>query len=120
MEKIIAIVETGVGYNIETDKQVIELNILGSQSCCEQFGYFMSEDNLTEFVGSDFLNIEITDTLLNSKKLDEVNGYEGDTMFVNIETSNGLLQFVAYNYHNGYYGHEAQVISTQLNHSTYL
>ena len=28
-------------------------------------------------------------------------------MFVNINTSNGLLQFAAYNNHNGYYGHNA-------------
>ena len=32
-------------------------------------------------------------------------------MFVNINTSNGALQFAAYNEHNGYYGHEAVVIS---------
>jgi len=27
------------------------------------------------------------------------------TMFINIDTSEGLLQFAAYNSHNGYYGH---------------
>ncbi|MEL3959481.1 hypothetical protein NST17_20225 [Caldifermentibacillus hisashii] len=41
-------------------------------------------------------------------------------MFVDIITSNGTLQFVAYNEHNGYYGHEAKVISTQIEHSEFL
>ena len=41
-------------------------------------------------------------------------------MFVNVETDKGLLQFVAYNEHNGYYGHEACVISKHLNESEYL
>lgn len=32
-------------------------------------------------------------------------------MFINVETTNGLLQFVAYNEHNGYYGHEVKLVS---------
>ncbi len=36
-------------------------------------------------------------------------------MFVNLETNVGLLQFVAYNSHNGYYGHDAVLVSKQLN-----
>ena len=41
-------------------------------------------------------------------------------MFVDIVTDRGVLQFVAYNIHNGYYGHEAKVISTQLEHNETL
>ena len=44
----------------------------------------------------------------------------GGAMFVNLETSEGLLQFVAYNAHNGYYGHEAVLVSKQLNHEERL
>lgn len=35
----------------------------------------------------------------------------GSAMFINVETTNGLLQFVAYNEHNGYYGHEVKLVS---------
>jgi len=41
-------------------------------------------------------------------------------MFVDLKTDRGKLQFVAYNEHNGYYGHEAEVICNQLNHSEVL
>ena len=109
------------GYKITTDRQVIKLGIDNGQSCCENWGYFMSEDDVQSFVGSILIGIELTDTQL--KKVEEFdidNSYEGDAMFVNLKTNNGLLQFVAYNEHNGYYGHEACVISKQLSHTTIL
>ena len=109
------------GYKITTNKQVIKLGIDNGQSCCENWGYFMSEDDVQSFVGSILIGIELTDTQL--KKVEEFdidNSYEGDAMFVNLKTNNGLLQFIAYNEHNGYYGHEACVISKQLSHTTIL
>lgn len=115
------------GYAITTDNQVIKLLIDSDQSCCENFGYFMSEDDLERFIGSNLIDITITDTALNTHKLLNNNldaeppyVYEGGIMFVNIHTSGGVLQFVAYNEHNGYYGHEAKVISQQLNHEEFL
>jgi hypothetical protein len=39
---------------------------------------------------------------------------ETSTIFVNIETSRGTLQFIAYNRHNGYYGHKVKIDSIQL------
>jgi hypothetical protein len=39
---------------------------------------------------------------------------------VNIDTDRGQLQFVAYNEHNGYYGHNAVVVSKQLTHEECL
>lgn len=106
------------GFEVVTDKQTIKLGIENGQSCCENWGYFMSEDNLSEFVGAKLKSVSIADTQLKpSKEFDATEMYEGDVMFVNIETDNGLLQFVAYNEHNGYYGHHACVVSTQLNES---
>lgn len=35
----------------------------------------------------------------------------GSAMFINVETTKGLLQFVAYNEHNGYYGHDVLLVS---------
>jgi len=114
------------GYAITTDKQVVKLLIDNYQSCCESWGYFMTEDNVDEFIGADLIDISLTDTALNTKKLEEHNLDPNDKwvktgiMFVNLNTSKGLLQFVAYNVHNGYYGHEAYVYSEQLNHSEWL
>ena len=131
MEKIIRIEETVFkedpkqyfnyeGFQIVTDKQVIKLGISDDQSCCERAGYFMSEDNLKEFEGSSLLNIFLVDTNLNVERYNRENLYSPYLMFVNIKTDKGLLQFVAYNDHNGYYGHSAIVISEQLNHKEVL
>lgn len=112
------------GYAITTDKQVIKLLIDDTQSCCENFGYFMSEDTLNDFVGARLIDIKITDEELKEGQLKEndvdtaCKYFEGGVMFVDIITTEGTLQFVAYNEHNGYYGHEAKVISTQLNYET--
>lgn len=107
------------GFLIKTEKQTIKLGISSDQSCCEQFGYFMTNDDLADFIGAEVLEISLTDDLLKGVSLETgENGSKyasGMIMFVNIETSKGTLQFVAYNDHNGYYGHEAVVISEELN-----
>lgn len=108
------------GYAITTDKQVIKLLINNHQDCCEDWGYFMSEDDLSRFIGTQLLAISLTDTELNTTKHVEISnewGLDGGVMFVNLETSEGVLQFVAYNAHNGYYGHTAYVVSEQLKHN---
>ena len=101
------------GFEIVTDQQTIKLGISNGQSCCEDWGYFMTEDDLSDFIGAELIGVSITDTILKTELL--VDTYDGDSMFVNINTSAGLLQFVAYNSHNGYYGHEAVVVSRDLN-----
>lgn len=114
------------GYAITTNKQVIKLLIDDDQQCCENFGYFMSEDDFSDFVGAELLDIKVTDTELKEGLLEkhdlDINDrwFEGGVMFVDLITSKGTLQFVAYNEHNGYYGHEAKVISEQLKHEEYL
>jgi hypothetical protein len=113
--------QTYDGFAIYTDRQTIRIGISSERSCCENFGYFMSEDNFRDFEGSTLLDIEISDTQLRVVNgFDAENMYEGGVMFVNINTSEGLLQFVAYNEHNGYYGHDAVIISEQLTHSEHL
>lgn len=103
------------GFIITTTEQEIKLGINNRQQCFEDWGYFMSEDNLTDFIGAKLLDIKITDTLLKPiKGFNEDDMYNGGVMFVNVETSDGLLQFIAYNEHNGYYGHSACVISKQV------
>ena len=131
MEKILRIEETNFkrnkedwnsfeGFQIVTDKQTIKLGISDGQSCCERSGYFMRNDDIKEFEGANLIDIAIADTALNVKKLESEDLYEPNLMFVNLNTSEGLLQFVAYNCHNGYYGHEAVVLSEQLKHEETL
>lgn len=122
------------GYAVHTTEQVIYLLIDDCQSCCENWGYFMSldEDAFGTFVGAELHEVKLTDTALNTQQLasetaGSTNGfgekYDKEyacTMFVTLETSAGPLQFTAYNEHNGYYGHDARVISRQLNHKEIL
>ena len=125
------------GYRIITNEQEIHLLMASDQSCCENWGYFLCNDDLDEFVGSELLSIILTDTARNTEifeekapKVTEHNkiqaprefgtDYDEELMFVNLETSQGTLQFVAYNAHNGYYGHNALVESKQLNHKENL
>jgi hypothetical protein len=108
------------GFEIVTDKQTIQVGISSEQCCCESFGCLITNDDIKDFIGSKIRAISLTDTALNNKKIEELEYLDaGNAMFINIETSNGLLQFVAYNAHNGYYGHEAVLLSKQLNHSVY-
>jgi hypothetical protein len=133
MEKILKITDleqgelyTMAGYAVETDKQIIKLMIDNDSSCCEQWGWFWCNDNPQDFIGAELLDVKLTDDALNEAKFKENNvdpsneWFEGGIMFVNLETDRGTLQFVAYNEHNGYYGHEARVECEQLKHSETL
>lgn len=132
MEKILRIEETTfkkkqndwqsfVGYQVITNKQTIKVGISDGQCCCEDYGYLITNDNTEDFIGANLLGVSIVDTALNNKKLEPIEHLEeGGAMFVNFETSNGVLQLVAYNAHNGYYGHDAVLISKQLNHEESL
>lgn len=114
------------GWIIKTDIQTIRIGISNEQSCCENWGYIVSHDEaeIPSFIGSGLLSIRHTDLELGSSIIDRfqiMDFHDHDhilevpTMFVTLETTAGTLQFVAYNDHNGYYGHEAVVISMQLN-----
>lgn len=103
------------GYIFKTTQQEIKVGINNQQYCCENWGYFMSEDNISHYIGSYLQGIKITDTALNTHKMNELDLYEGGVMFIDFITNKCILQFVAYNEHYGYYGHDAIVISNQLN-----
>ena len=127
MERIIKIKECSEedGYEVVTTSQRIKLFISNFQLCCESWGYFWCNDDPQDFVGAELLDIRLTDEALSEVQMkanDDPQSwlYEGGIMFVNLETSKGVLQFVAYNAHNGYYGHTATVESLQLNHDEML
>jgi hypothetical protein len=126
MEKILKIKETDfdnfTGFQILTNLQTISIGISNEQQCCENFGCIITNDEIDEFLNSELIEISITDTVLNNKKIKELEylKYEGEAMFINLETSKGLLQFVAYNEHNGYYGHYDILISNQFFYETFI
>lgn len=103
------------GFIIKTNQEEIKIGIENERSCCNEFGYLTSEDDLSDFIGASINNIVIVDKALNIKILHAVKYIDkGCAMFVNIETNKGTLQFVVYNYHDDYYGHDAVLISKQL------
>lgn len=107
MNTIKSIEDNGDGFTIKTDSEEVSLGIGMAQDCCEVFGYFMSQDDLSQFIGAELLNVEVVDNCLVTNELLPYACRMGDTMFVNIITNRGVLQFIAYNSHNGYYGHLA-------------
>lgn len=100
------------GYCIETDKRQLYFVISNEQCCCENWGYLSSEDDFGSFIGSELKNVYVTDTKLETivPKMEE-DLDAGSAMFINVETTRGLLQFAAYNEHNGYYGHDVLLVS---------
>lgn len=111
------------GFKITTNLQEITLGIENDSGCCERWGHFFCNDEVEEFVGAKVLGVSLTDTALHNHIVKEKMPEDldsGGVMFVNIETDQGVLQFVAYNSHNGYYGHQASVTSKQLTHQEYL
>jgi hypothetical protein len=105
------------GFEIITTTQSIKLIMADESQCCEAWGYFWCNDDPQEFVGAALQGVAMVDTALDVIKLEANSTVEDVAIFVNIDTDRGTLQFVAYNDHNGYYGHQVQVECNQLNYS---
>jgi hypothetical protein len=110
MEKIKDIIkvhdETYLGYKVITDNLEISIFINNSSTCCESWGIITTEDDIKYYIGAEFLNVEAIDMDYKNhifNNLPEL--HEGDYCFVNLTTTEGVLQFAFYNIHNGYYGH---------------
>ena len=95
------------GYKITTENHIIHVLIDNGQSCCESWGYFSSEDDMQPFIGSELLEIKLTDTALNQEAFKKSDYYNdaGGIQFVDFITDKGTFQLAVYNAHNGYYGH---------------
>lgn len=98
----------GIVITLQDDTKY-KIGIEDGQSCCEISGYITSHDNYDDFINAEFYDYYITtqDLCTIESLKDE---YYSDMMFFTIKTSKGDLQFVAYNDHNGYYGHEVLVV----------
>jgi len=96
------------GFIIRTELgPAVTILISNDQSCCENWGYVASEDDFEDFIGAELKDVSVVGSDL--KVVDVRDVSEGDMMFVNVETSEGMLQFALYNEHNGYYSHYARV-----------
>ena len=105
------------GFVITTNKQRIYMGISTGEQCCEVTGYFLTEDNPKEFIGARVTTVSVSDTNLSTKDIPVPYLDEGGVCFVTVTTDMGDIQFVCYNSHNGYYGHEALVWSTHVRES---
>lgn len=111
------------GYRIKTSERDIRVLVSSESSCCENFGYISSDDNLSQFVGAELIEVwaaTLDDRYFPSenlyvKKLVDLRGWDErgpdvfEAAFVYIETSRGPLTLAVYNEHNGYYGHEVLI-----------
>ena len=96
------------GFKVYLDNHDTYLVLIESgQQCCEDYGAITTNDNIDEFIGSNLLDVKLTNKLLKTSKLSEKFKYISDDeiQFVDFETDKGILQLVIYNSHNGYYGH---------------
>lgn len=69
------------------------------QSCCEN-RYMATDDELSDFVGTQLINAEVRDGTEEEAEYSDVK----ESQFLVITTSVGQFTVVNYNEHNGYYG----------------
>lgn len=103
------------GYAVRTSKRVIRVLISSHCSCCEDYGVAMRKPSKeTDLVGAEVTSVEwgkkVSDELVSApddRCLDWADMDNSDLHYavVDIKTSLGLVQLVAYNEHNGYYPH---------------
>lgn len=105
-------------YITEGFEEEYIIQISGKQNCCEIWGSFLSEDDLSRYIGTELLDIYFTDTTLNNEYISKIATYKDsfdchNIQFVNFKTSKGTFQFTVYNCHNGYYGHDVTVMRNE-------
>jgi hypothetical protein len=108
----------GTGYSTGYDGYVVTLSnstqikigVSNSPDCCEQWGYFSTDDDPQRFIGAEFLGLERTEAGQIAVPGHAYGLDGGDTMFVDVLTDQGKLRLAVYNAHNGYYGHSAVLI----------
>lgn len=80
--------------------------IVGSQNCCEQYGFIEADASDLEYHTGSLLNkIEVFE-VKDSREYDE-----GGAVFINLHTTKGVLTLTVYNSQNGYYGHDVDLYS---------
>ena len=68
------------------------------QQCCEE-RYMTTDDNLSDFIGSNLLYVGVRDVIKQSEK----GGGWDDIQFLLVTTTIGIFTIESHNEHNGYY-----------------
>lgn len=104
------------GYEVVTDQHIYRVLIENEQNCCEDWGYFSSNDSGFEcYIGKELIGVHLIDTALNTIKVDDLYLDQGDIQFVDFDFSDGTkLQLAVYNAHNGYYGHPIFILKDDI------
>lgn len=113
---------SGVCITLDDGKQV-KFGIAEGQSCCEYYGYLHPADDYNEYIGAEYLGVrEINTWPANVDVPDRLKGlsYSGYFQAIEVATSNGPLQFVVYNDHNGYYPHAVILVENGTSEIDYL
>lgn len=100
--------------NLDDTYEYIYCVVNNDQNCCETWGHMVLPDEYDDFIGAKLLSLDV---VLSKDLINYINDPElaqglyeyEDIVFINIQTSSGLLQITLYNDHNGYYGHQAAV-----------
>jgi hypothetical protein len=103
--------EKFTGYTIKTSKQIITVAITSVHSCCESFDVEIHTPLSESLIGQTITNIK-----WGNKPLYDYSGFHKSYMdhesvpaCVDLTTSIGTCQIIAYNVHNGYYPHSVYV-----------
>lgn len=100
------------GVSVFTKERVISALISPDRRCCEQFGSILSEDDLSQFIGSRLKRVYLTNTSCRTEYIDYILSLKSTSaeqykiQFINFETDKGMFQLTVYNADNGYYGHD--------------
>lgn len=106
------------GIHIKTEKNEIYFLIDNEQNCCESWGYLSSNDDYNEFIGAEYQGYNNITSEKLSAQIGDVE--EGGTVFLNIITDRGTLQFAVYNRQNGCYGHKVLIIVNGKTEEEYI
>lgn len=99
----------GDGYSIWTTVMLIEFWISNERQCCESWGYFSSDDDLSRFIGKEIDRIELDSEKCGSYEIPEdAKSLDcGGIRFITVHLADGdSFQLAVYNAHNGFYGHD--------------
>jgi len=68
-----------------------------------------TDDDLTEFVGTKFLGVEIKE----APSIEGEYGEQHEVQFLEVKTDKGVFTMASHNEHNGYYGGFSIVAATE-------
>lgn len=107
----------GVHITLDNGKDIY-FGIGNEQQCCEYWNYLEPKDDMKDFIGAEVLEIKevkvnTLSTAMHSQLMESTDNLDldaGDYQAVQVITSKGILEFVVYNAHTGFYAHDTILI----------